>query len=308
MKTLILTASIATSSLMMQAQSNEFLFKAMVVSGSVIKKSTTTEIPASTGQRFAATDAIIIQNKGYIGLLHKNGKTVEIKEPGTYSVKEVADRLLAESKESVGSKYATFVFNQLTKSDDNDLNKNHRQYMEVTGSVERSGSSGMIKLNAPITSDVMHNKITVSWNKHKDADGYVVTLTNFYNETVASVETKGESAEINLDDIQTKSNKGYLLTVRAANNPKIKSAQHLLKPLDKDKEQSIKAEISNIGSDAQTSIDLVALGSFFEDNHLYYDALKAYKLAASKSPNEPAFAELYNDMLKRIENNYAMAK
>ena len=41
MKTLILTATLITSGFMIQAQSNEFLFKAMVVSGSVVKKSTT---------------------------------------------------------------------------------------------------------------------------------------------------------------------------------------------------------------------------------------------------------------------------
>ena len=200
------------------------------------------------------------------------------------------------------------MFNQLTKTDDNDINKNHRQYMEVTGSVERSGSSGMIKLNAPITSDVMHSKITVSWNKHKDAEGYIVTLTNLFHDTVASVETKNDFAEINLSDIQPKNSKGYLLTVRASNNAKLKSAQHLLKPLETDKEQSIKAEVNSIVADANTSLDLIALGSFFEDNHLYYDALSAYKLAATKSPNEPAFAELYADMLRRIENNYAIAK
>ena len=89
--------------------------------------------PIKTGTSLKAGQQIKVGEGAYLGLVHSTGKTFEIKTAGIRKVNELASKVNVADA-SVASKYADFVMNKMAASDE-DINKNHRNYLSATGAV-----------------------------------------------------------------------------------------------------------------------------------------------------------------------------
>jgi hypothetical protein len=121
-----------------------YTFKVLGVSGSVKKLSSTGEVNLTTGSKLQPEESIVVEN-GYCGLIHSSGKGVEVKKSGTYLVSDLNKTITSGGKQAkVSDRYVNYVIGQLTKEESEDINSNHRKYMEVTGAVERTSTNYII--------------------------------------------------------------------------------------------------------------------------------------------------------------------
>jgi len=93
------------------------IFKVLASSGSnkVQAQGATDWKPLFFGKKLLKGDKIIIADKGYLGLVFKNGKSIEIKKPGTYEVSKLAAEV-AKQNASVNTKYTDFLAGEMGKT------------------------------------------------------------------------------------------------------------------------------------------------------------------------------------------------
>src|SRR5438034_285917 len=104
------------------------VFKVLASKGANKVISTTTgEQKILIGKKIVATDKIVIGEGGYLGLAHSNGKTIELKKPGTYEVSKLSGEVAAQNA-GVAKKYVDYVAGEMA-SQDEDMAKNRHKYM-----------------------------------------------------------------------------------------------------------------------------------------------------------------------------------
>ena len=195
------------------AQSN-YTFKVLGVSGIVKKHTQTGDVLLTTGSKLGPAETIILEN-GYCGLMHSSGKGLEVKKPGTYMVSDLSNSISTNPKQGkVSDRYASYVMGQLTKEEAEDINANHRKYMEVTGSVERATTNYRIKLVAFSKNEIQPKAYTVNWNSNLKGEEYLLEVQNLFNESIFSAKTKENSAAVDFGPLFAKHGKNLILTVK----------------------------------------------------------------------------------------------
>ena len=257
-----------------------------------------------SGKTIPANYMIEVPKGAYVGLVYKNGKTIEIKNEGTYKTSELITNV-NKGKSSASERYADFVYSELSKSGGSKgMSNNHRQYMSVTGSVERAITRpGAINPIAPIKSDVMpEGTLTLFWEPKEGAEQYKVSITNLFEEEIFSKTTTDNSAKIDLDQLADQKN--LLYTVEVVGDPSSKSDIHNLRIADPNKQkevQKIRAELS----DAESPLGKVVSAAVYEQNNMYVNAVEAYKEAMKMAPDVEDYQTLYDDYLVR---NHSLQK
>ena len=74
-------------------------------------------LPLKTGATLMSGDQIIAASGAYIGLMHKSGRTIEVRNSGVTRISDLESKL-ASSNSSVANKYAQFVMNKMNEDDD----------------------------------------------------------------------------------------------------------------------------------------------------------------------------------------------
>ena len=112
------------------------------------------------GVQLQATDQLKVDAGGMTILVHSSGKTIEVKNPGTFAVSSVAGK--AQSGSGVAGKFAGYVMDELTKGDKKDAR--FQQNMMFTGATSKmSNSTNKICLDSPNFTHVVGSKVTLSW-------------------------------------------------------------------------------------------------------------------------------------------------
>ena len=86
----IITLLLISFSSLVFAQTPKEDFKVLSHKGA----NTVNNKPLSTGTKLFSSDQIMVSVGGYIGLLHKTGKTLELRQPGTYTVAEISQKAM----------------------------------------------------------------------------------------------------------------------------------------------------------------------------------------------------------------------
>src|SRR6187402_2913467 len=131
-KSLLLTLLTFLSINFIYAQNDE-LFKVLASSGSnkVQAQGASDWKPLYFGKKLLKGDKIEIGTKGYVGLVFKNGKSIEIKKPGVYEVAKLSAEV-SKQNASVNTKYSDFLAGEMNKAGNDDMAKNRYKYMSVT--------------------------------------------------------------------------------------------------------------------------------------------------------------------------------
>ena len=282
------------------------MFKVLASKG--INKASTNNVdwkPIKVGDKLTQQDKITLDENSYLALAHSSGKTIELKQKGTYEVSKLSEELKAQNS-GVSKKYVDFVVGEMTNQNE-DIAKNRHKYMAVTGSVER-GTEASISLLSPKETFVLSAPVLLKWSPIKDATGYVVVISNLFEETLITQESNETSAIVDLSKIKPAEQKNLLWSVYVKGKPSVKSSVNTLKFYPEAKSAELSKEVAELKKDLpqQSALNKVVLATFYEQNKLMLNAMENYEEATVMEPEVEDYKALYGKFLQ--SNNIASAK
>lgn len=253
--------------------------------------------PLKTGATLKSGDEIIAAGGAYIGLMHKTGRTIEVRNAGVTKIDDL-EKKLASAKSTVANRYAQFVMSKMNQ-DDGDVNKNYRQNLKATGAVERATNNASIKVMLPSSIDVLNPNAIIRWTGVEEGGNYVVSVKNIFDEEIFVAETEKTSININFDDENLANERLVIFNVKLKTNDDVHSSDYGIKRLSPDDAKAINENLNALKAEVSDDSPLNKLiyASFYEENNLILDALTKYEEAINLSPDVEDFQTLYEDFL-----------
>ncbi len=266
----------------------------------VKKAGAASAVTLKTGATLNAGDELITSQGAYIGLMHKSGKTLEVRTSGTKKVEELEKQVNTKSA-SVSSRYAKFLANKMNEKE----NTNYRAKLNATGAVDRAlASDASIKVLLPNQVNVMGSNAIVTWDSPEgiEENAYVVTVKNIFDEEIYMEEVSGNAINLDFTSKKLKNDEGlYILTVKAKENLEVTSGDVGIKRLSGDDAASYQSGLNELKAEVSedSPINKVIFASFYEENGLILDALTKMEEAITLNPDVEDFEELKKDILER---------
>lgn len=288
------------------ANAQDYAFRVLANKGSnqVKKAGSSAAESLKTGAKLNSGDEIIASEGAYIGLMHKSGKTTEVRGAGTKKVSDL-EQTINTSSSSIASRYASFVMNKMNESE----NTNYRSRLNATGAVSRATGSAAINVMAPSQADLMGDVAILRWEAPEgmeEGDSYVVKVENIFNEEIYSEETDKTSLALDFADEAIAYDMGlYLVKVYKKGDDEIASGEIGIKKVKAGDRVEVQENLANLKSEVSedSPLNKIIYASFYEENGLILDALTKYEEAIKMSPEVEDFQELYNNFL--IKNGLA---
>ncbi len=288
------------------ANAQGYTFRVLANKGQnkVKKAGASTAVPLKTGATLNADDQLIASEGAYIGLMHKTGKTLEVRTPGTTKVSDLEKKVSTKTT-SVTSRYAQFLANKMNEKEKPD----YRQRLNATGAAERAlGGDEIIQVLIPADAEesiAIGENAIVSWDTPEgmEENTFVVTVKNIFDEEILKEEVTGNS--INLDftseKMQNEENL-YIIKVSAKENMDVTSGDGIaIRRLTGEEAsqyqeglESLKAEVPE-----DSPLSKVIFASYYEENKLIVDALTAIEEAIRMNPDVDDFKVLKKDIIER---------
>lgn len=300
--------------LVLGANAQEYVFKVMATNGSVNLKTGNKRVWA--GSTLSATDEITVGTNSYVGLMHKGGKTLEIKQAGSYKVSQLNSKV-ANANSSTSAKYVNYVAGEMAKADRQDINKNHRKYMAVTGSVERatystalsyflheeSGKPAEVSLFYPVATIRLYGNPILGTATKKT---FLVRVLDFRNKEVHRQEVpaneQGEATiTIDFAKFYYKGEPTFILesSIKEAKEPEGNRAKYNVTLLKEgEKFDALKKAMADFEGETSALSKIVQAG-IFEQEGLILDAATCYEAAIAAEPNVETFRIAYDDFVAR---------
>jgi hypothetical protein len=289
--TLVLLAMISTL-VFAQKTPPDYTFKVLVNKGkNEVKSGGGPWQPLKTGATLKAGDEVKLTENAYLGLIHKTGKPMEVKNAGTHKVDVLAAKIGQST--SVISKYTDFVLSSTEE-------KQNR--LTATGAVHRGLHTVKIYLPKSEASFIYGNNLVLNWEKEGEGVNYVVNLKNVFGDDLVKTETTDTTMTFKLDDEKLINEDNIIIQVYPKSEPnKIPDPPYMVKKLSPADKERIKAqlnELSNVASE-ETALNKYFLAGFYEENKLLIDASNAYMDAIKLAPDVDTYKEDYDNFLIR---------
>lgn len=266
----------------------EYTFKVLVNRGKNEIKTSTGWEQIRVGVALTSADEFRIVDNAYLGLVHVNGKPLEIKEPGNYKVTDLAARVGQGS--SVLNKYTDFILSQ---------NSEKKNNLAATGAVHR-GIGIDVYLPEAEKAMIYGNIVALRWSNDKPGP-YVVNFKNVFGEELSTIETNETSVRIDLYGEKFLNEENILVEVDLKQNNTGKPDSYILKKMAPADKERIKNELKQLESSIieKNALNLMILAAFYESNNLLIDAGTTYLEAMSYAPEVPVFDDIYDGFLVR---------
>lgn len=305
MRTKLLLSTLLLFFLINTSYGQGFVFRVLASKGeNKVKKGENGEtVPLKTGATLMSGDELIAASGAYIGLMHKTGRTIEVRNPGVTKISELETKL-ASSQSSVANKYAQFVMNKMNE-DDGDVNSNYRSNMKATGAVTRA-VDGTLNVMLPSSVDVLNPEAIVQWESPENLDNptYVVSIKNIFDEEIFTTETDKNSMQLNFDDENLSSERLVILKVKVKGSSDLVSGDYGIKRMSSDDAASINENLNALKAEVpmdDSPLNRLVYASFYAENELILDAITQYQTAIELAPDVEDFQSMYTEFL--IENN-----
>ncbi len=261
-----------------------------------VKKSTGEMVTLKTGATLNEGDALIASEGAYIGLMHKTGRTIEVRKAGTMAVSDL-EKKVQTGNTSVASRYAKFV-NDKMNADQGSGSVYSRQ--KATGAVSRAVADGTLNVMLPPQVDVIGDNAIVRWESAKIDATYIVTVRNIIDDVIYQVEVNDTQVELDFTSEAMQKDEGaglYIFSVKDKDDESIASGDIGIKRSTEDTEVS--ADLANLKAEVAEDSPLSKLiyASFFEEKGLLLDASTKYQEAIKMAPEVQDFKELYENFL-----------
>ncbi len=245
------------------------------------------------GTSLKATQTLEVGEGAYLGLAHQSGKTLEIKQNGTYKVADLETKLEKLSSD-MGNEIAMYIIDELT-SDDNKSNR-FSHSMVKTGSVTRATpSQSPLQIMLPSQSEFVPGEVTIRWYLDDESieapEKYTFVALNLRGIEVIRKEVSGNSVTLDLSELDPFDMK--LLKYQVIANDDLKSEEQGLK-LPKRNADELTKELGKFSSE-DTPINHYLRAEFFAKNGLLANAMNSYEAAGE------AFEDSYQEFLKAFK-------
>jgi len=301
-----LLALALTGSLLAQ----NYEFKVMAAKGkpAVQKENSKSWVDIKLGAQLGSKDKIKLLAGSYLSLVHKSGKTVELKQAGTMSVADLSKNI-GPSNSGVSKRFAEYLLDEISSSEDLLASGEHRDKMKTTGSVERSMNTqpfvnrNALQLNSPRKVNFLNNVFTFRWNEYETAKEYEFVLSDRFDKPVLSKTVIGTSITLNADEMKLDKDTYYFWSVKAKGNDKNKSDDACFLIFSNEKIKAIRDTVDAIKKelgDENTASAKIILAAYYEQNHIVEEALKSYRDAVTLAPDVEIYTKLYKRFLNRI--------
>lgn len=266
----------------------------------VKKEGATTAVALKTGATLAGGDELIASNGAYIGLMHKSGKTLEVRTSGTKKVSEL-EKLVNTNTASVSSRYAQFLADKMNEKEEPD----YRSKLNATGAAKRAlAGNEVIQVLVPSEANVIGNNAIISWDipEGMDMNTFVVTVKNIFDEEIMKEEVNTNFINLDFTSEQMTNEEGlYIILVSAKENMEVTSGDIGLKRLTGEEASQYQEGLTALSSDIDNTSPLgkIIFASFYEENGLIVDALTQLEEAIRMSPEVDDFKELRKDLIER---------
>lgn len=271
-----------------KAQQPEVIFKVLAAQGEVVTTKATEQARLAAGKSLLKDQVIQVSGKGYLGLIHKTGKSLELKEPGTYNVWELDAVVNKTASTSLTKKYAKYVFGELQREDEKGMRRNHQQYMAVTGAVSRAvASATQVKAFVPAACTVSTTLPTaLYWKPLEGTNTYKVTIQDLFDAVVWSQETADTSIVLDFSKIKgLESTRTGIVRVSSVQKGPKSAIGHPVKLLPEAESRLMKVELEEFksqqdGIEEKSALNSLSLGYYYERCGLHLNALQCFKDAA----------------------------
>lgn len=269
-----------------------YTFKVLANKGENKVKSGDSWEPLKTGASLQSTDELKVSDNAYLGLVHATGKTMELKDPGTHKVSDLAAKINTNGS-SVASKYADFVLSKMSA-------EGKKNRLSATGAVHR-GEKDAISVYMPSSVGVYNDAAIIRWDTLAKDENYVVTLNNMFGDELMTIETNQPAIELDLSSDKLANENVVLLTVASKDDEAVKSSTHAIKRLPAADANKVKETLNELMSDVdeETALNKYILAGFYEENNLLVDALTSYEQAIKLAPEVDSYKEAYSEFLLR---------
>jgi len=258
------------------------------------------------GSNIRQDQIITVPTNGYLGLAHYSGKTLELKQAGSYKAKELESRLKAAYSPDM-QRYFDIVLGELT-AETNIFARRERLQKAKTfigkGAVTRKLADEALEFVLPETSLVFEDTILLRWfiadSSHlTQKPVYQVKIFSMLDELLYEAQTTENQIAINLRDTRLqKETKAYWYSVNLLTNPDISSGEpQSFNKLSLAETQKIKKDIQSLPDDG-SAIGQLILARYLEDKGLLANALFVYEKTLKENPVEH-YQEIYQDFLIR---------
>ncbi|QNL20902.1 hypothetical protein HZR84_02730 [Hyphobacterium sp. CCMP332] len=308
MRQLVFIAFFLVFSLESFAQSFEFRVLANRGDNTVKTKGTSEWKPIRTGSTLFAGSEIKLSEGGYIGMMHKSGKTMEIKTPQVHDIDALSKNVLTKGS-SVASQYGEFLIAKMSTSDDSDVSASKLNNLNVTGAVSRAaGDDADIQMFIPKTSRVLNfDDAIIKWKSIDDVSTYKLEIQNLYSETVARKETESNWYDLSKLQINLAEEGGLFLMVTGSGMEEVNSQPYAIEMLTGAEKEKVEQNLNKLKTEIQNeehSLQKLILAMFYEENKLYLHAFSCYNEILTEYPNEDFYKSIYLDFVERNKNNF----
>lgn len=269
----------------------DYAFKVLVNKGQNEVKSGNTWQPVKTGSTLKSTDELKLAANAYIGLIHSNGKPLELKEAKVYKVKELETKVVGGA--SVLNKYTEFILSS---------NSEKKNRLSATGAVHRGAQAVRVFLPKAEIAYVYEDSVILDWERNAEEGVYVVNLKSIFGDDLLTTESTTNTITINLADPKFASEDNIIVEVYPKNQPAKKpDPPFIIKKLSPADKERIKALVKEVSTEisGNNSLSKLVLAGFYEQNKLLIDAGTAYQEAILLSPDVEQFREDYKNFLLR---------
>lgn len=276
------------------AGAQDYVFKVLANKGANEFKSGDAWEPIKIGTALNANDEIRLGANAYLGLVHKSGKPLEVKEARAYKVSELEGQLGTAT--SVLQKYTDFILS----GEDGPSNR-----LTATGAVHRDISlqSQQIRVMLPDNNraGVFNNTVVVRWEAEGLEGPFLVRVRNMFEDVLIQEETSDDNYSIDLNDEIFSNEAALLVEVSVKADANIISQSKLIKRLSPAETEKIASELKQMGETASepSAMNQYILASFYEQNNLIIDAIGAFEQAVALQPEVAFFKDEYEAFLQR---------
>ena len=272
-----------------QLSAQDYAFKVLVNKGKNELKTGETWQQVKVGSSLQSHDEIRVAENSYIGLVHKTGKPLELKQSGKYKVMDLAAKI---GGPSVLNKYTDFILS---------TNTGPKTNLTATGPVNRGDA--FIQVHLPKSDVVYGNNVTINWDeeKEKSIKPYVVVFKSMFGDELYKVETNDHYVVVNLDDKNFINEDNIIVTVYSKADQSKTSEDYTLKRLSKADKERIRALLDEVPKDLwePTALNKFYIGGIFEQNGLLIDATAHFLEAARLAPDVTDYKDDYDAFLIR---------
>lgn len=277
----------------------DYAFRVLANKGANEVKSGDSWQPLKTGAQLKLGDELKISDNSSVGLVHKSGKPLEVKQAKTYTVAEL-DQKVGAGGTSVLNKYTDFILS----SNSAEAKKNR---LSATGAVHRGLEDIKVFLPENKNAEIFNSTAMINWES-KGSGPFIVSVKDMFDDELKRIETPETSAQIDINDPKFVDEKGVplnavLIEVKSKTDGKSKSEAHVIKKLSPIRYEEVKKELSVEAANLteETAFNKYLLASIYEEKKLFIDAITCYEQAMKMDPGNPTYKDGYEEFLLRTK-------